>query len=79
MCECEVCQLSRKVHEKLELLPEDQRAFWEEMYDALVHAEFDRDYYRSVIDGSWPNSDLVIERVRTHRASKDVQQIENSV
>lgn len=73
MCECEVCQLSRKVSKKLDLLPEDQRTFWEEMYDALVHAEFDRDYYRSVIDGSWPNADLVIERVRTHRASKDVQ------
>lgn len=73
MCECNVCKYSRKVAEKLELIPEDQRAFWEEMYDILIHAELDRDHYRAVIDGSWPDADEFIQRVRTHRTLKDVQ------
>lgn len=73
MCDCDVCKLSRKVREKLELMPEDQRGFWEEFYDNFIHVEFDRDYYKSVIDGSWPNADNVIENARSRVQQKVVQ------
>lgn len=64
MCECTVCQYSRKVQANLEGLPPEKKAFFEDMYDILIHTEMDRDYYREIIRGRWPGSDEIIQRYR---------------
>ena len=30
----------------------------------LLHAEMDRDYYKSIIEGTWPDADKVIAAAR---------------
>ena len=70
-CNCEVCQYSRKVQENLEGLPEDKRKFFEDMYEILVHVEMDRDWYKCIIEGVWPNADDIIQRSRERRKKSD--------
>ena len=54
MCECEVCKYGRLVQENLANLPEPQRAFFDNMYERLCHAEDDAAYYRAKLNGDWP-------------------------
>jgi len=65
MCECEVCKKSQVVRQKLALLPESERDFWHNMYDDLITVEMDLSYYKSIVDGSWPDADRIIALRRT--------------
>lgn len=67
MCECSVCQYSRKLQANLEGLPPEQKAFFEDMYDILIHTEMDRGYYYAIIKNQWPGSDEVIQRYRDEK------------
>lgn len=59
-CECKVCVQMRAMETNLATLNPEQRSFFEAIYDDLVHASDERDYYRALVDGSWPNADEVI-------------------
>jgi hypothetical protein len=48
------------------LVPEHQEYF-RAMYDQLLEVEHDRDYYRVIVDGTWPNADEVIKHIRSKR------------
>lgn len=37
------------------------------MYDQLEEIETDRDYYRVIVDGTWPNADEVIKHIRSKK------------
>lgn len=51
-CKCPVCEYGRKVQDLIHRTPEPKdRALIEELYDNLIHAEDDRDYYRVLHDG----------------------------
>lgn len=63
-CECSVCVRHRRFSSELEKIPEANRAYFEELYDALTHAEFDLEYYKAVASGRWPDSDRVIAHMR---------------
>lgn len=43
-CECRVCLYAAEVEANLAMLDERPRAFFEEMYSRLCHAEMDRDW-----------------------------------
>ena len=64
-CECEVCYFSRLVNEQIQKLedPEAQN-FFLNLYDMVVHAEMDRDYYKAIVEGVWPNADEIIAKHR---------------
>lgn len=64
VCECELCVRTKKFRASLEKIPESERAFWTDLYDHLFHVEVDRDYYKSIVEGSWPNADEVISNYR---------------
>ncbi len=67
-CECDVCHFSRLVNAHIQKLEdEDAQNFFMNMYDMLIHAEFDRDYYKAVIDGTWPEADTLIQKYRNKR------------
>ena len=65
MCNCNLCIRTRQFRETLEKIPEQDREFWSKMYDYLCEVEDDRDYYKAVVDGSWPTADEVIAYHRT--------------
>lgn len=54
MCECVVCKYGRLVQENLANLPVTQKAFFEDMYERLCHAEDDVAYYKARLNGAWP-------------------------
>lgn len=64
-CQCDVCYYSRQVNERIQKLEdEDTREFFLNMYDMLIHAEFDRDYYRAVVKNEWPDADKILAKHR---------------
>lgn len=56
--------------EKLHELPEDKRAFFENIYSLLTDIEMDRDFNNAIIDGSWPDADRIILRRRQKLAER---------
>lgn len=62
--DCPICQRTRLFRQALERVPEQDKEFWDGIFDALFHADSDRDYWRSIVDGSWPNADDVIAKYR---------------
>ncbi len=64
-CECAVCQRNRLFQQHLENVSSDSRYFFEQLYDAFLETEMDRDYYKVIVDGTWPNADEVIKHVRS--------------
>jgi hypothetical protein len=70
-CNCAICQRSQQFQEALKLVPETDKQFWKDLFSLLYDVEMDRDYYRAIVDGSWPNADEVIHQRRTKKeASK---------
>lgn len=70
MCDCHVCQRHRSVQAQLDQLPQPQRAFFESLLDTLDNVEMDRDYYRAILDGSWPDADRVLAGFRARHATQ---------
>ena len=62
MCDCQVCQQGREFKRRLELVPEPERPYWNDLYETLIHAEMDRDWYRAIFDGSWPDARRMLLR-----------------
>jgi hypothetical protein len=70
-CECSICQRSLLFKQTLERITETKdKQFFEDLFSHLYNVEMDRDYYRSIVDGSWPDSDEVIKQRREDRKTK---------
>lgn len=69
-CPCSVCQRHTAFEKQLEGLPADKAEFFREVKDAADHVEMDRNYYRALLDGSWPNADAVIVGFRARRRAR---------
>ena len=59
-CNCRVCERNKVFAEKLDLLPEPQRAYWESLYEDLCHAEMDNNYHDAILQGHWPSGKEVL-------------------
>ena len=66
-CECEICRRDRAFRLHLAQLADDQQMYFNAMYDALQHAEMDRDYYHAILDGSWPNAEVIRDAMKLAR------------
>lgn len=63
-CDCRICQEYREFQLKLELVPQDLRAFVEGIYDAYVNTAADRDYYKAIVQNQWPSGDQILSQYR---------------
>lgn len=63
-CNCELCVRNRGISEEIERLPEANREYFRVLLDGLLETEADLDYYKAIVDGSWPDSDEIIARKR---------------
>lgn len=64
-CQCDVCYYSRQVNEQIQKLEDpDAREFFLNMYDMLIHAEFDKDYYKAIVKNEWPQADEILAKYR---------------
>jgi hypothetical protein len=68
-CKCAVCQAHRTFQEHLAQVPEHLKPYFEALYDIHVHTALDRDYYAAIVDGSWPDADELIKRIRDRKAA----------
>lgn len=70
MCNCDLCVRNREIRQKIEELPEDKQEFFNDFFDGLMETEMDLNYYKSIVDGSWPHSDEIICQSRAQRAAR---------
>ncbi len=64
-CKCNICTRTRAFNSNIALIShQGVRDYVIELYDHMMHVEMDRDLYKSVIDGSWPNADQFIDTAR---------------
>jgi hypothetical protein len=66
-CQCQICHRNRQFKEVIERVPAQDKEFWKAIFDRLFNVENDRDYYKAVVEGTWPNADKVIH---DHRSAK---------
>lgn len=64
-CECRVCEYGRLFQKNLDELSDSQREFWLDMYDNLAFAEDEVAYYKSILDGKWPNARGILQHALT--------------
>jgi hypothetical protein len=76
-CQCKVCQNGRMFRHKVEQLPEEQRGFFESLYEDLIEKEMDLDYKRAILDGSWPQSVEILEKALARAKEKQQQEKPN--
>lgn len=55
-CACEICRYGDEYHRNLERVPDDVRPFFADAYEKHCMTDVDRDYYRCIVMGQWPNS-----------------------
>jgi hypothetical protein len=77
ICQCTVCVNGRMFRHKLEQLPEDQRGYFESLYEDLMEKQMDNDYKSCILDGSWPGSVEILERALANAKEKQQEQKEN--
>ncbi len=64
-CQCQICCFSRSVSAEINKLEDpSSQEFFLNLYDMLIHTEMDRDHYKAIIEGKWPNADDLIKRRR---------------
>jgi len=69
-CQCRICIRHRKFQEWRKQLPDEAKAFADELYCSLNTIEDDLDYATAVINGSWPTADEVILNKRKAKKTK---------
>jgi hypothetical protein len=67
MCDCAVCVRSREFEIRVMEVPFEHQEYFRAMYDQLLEVEMNRDYYKVIVDGTWPNADEVIKHIRSKR------------
>jgi hypothetical protein len=75
-CECGTCRTGRRLKSVAATLAEDDSKWLRELGDELAHAQMDRDYYRSIVDGDWPNSVEILEAALERAKSKRLEENE---
>lgn len=76
-CYCDLCIYLREYRKRLVHVPEEHRAFFEDLMDAYLEQGMDNDVYEAVIDGSWPDADEWIKNARERRAKREKDEAEN--
>lgn len=60
MCSCNACMEYSKFIRNMDLVPHEVRPYFENLYEKMVVAQHDSDYYKAIVKGTWPNSDDII-------------------
>lgn len=69
-CECDICKRSRHIRSVTRSGTKAQLVeLIRSLHDSLMDAEMDEEYWRVIVDGSWPSADDVIAQRRAKRAT----------
>lgn len=70
MCNCDVCKDISIFHTHLAQIPESEREYFDSLYERILELEMDNDYYRCLVDGTWPEADRVIATRRAREKKR---------
>jgi hypothetical protein len=59
-CKCKICKQGKIDEAWYRSLPKSKRKHAMDVLARLNASEMDCDYYHAIIDGSWPEADLII-------------------
>lgn len=60
-CECNVCQTLRRWRTVLQIDTPEKEAVFNEIVETWENESMDADYYRAIMDGSWPSAVELLE------------------
>lgn len=63
-CKCKLCKRSCVVRKLAANLGADDRQVVIDLMNDLDDVEVERDYFKSIIAGKWPNADRIIKEAR---------------
>lgn len=69
-CNCDGCKKLNALEKYCNLLPEEFREDFQAFIDEYINISDENDYFKSVISGTWPGADEVIEHARS-KVKKD--------
>ena len=72
MCDCKVCKEYKIFQKYIKDLPESHIDYFESLHERLINLEEDNSYYKALLEGSWPESDKVIEKWRKRYANRKI-------
>lgn len=62
-CQCDLCKMSKRIDRTIEKRDLDEMAILiKDLANWMASAEFDRDYYKSIVDGSWPQAEEILTK-----------------
>jgi hypothetical protein len=64
MCDCTVCTESKTFDSLVDKAPIEIQEQLRNFYDAYAETQMDRDYYKSIVQNTWPSSAEVLARYR---------------
>ena len=59
-CKCECCELGREYNSIADF--DKMKEFARKVMNILACEQFDLDYHRCILDGSWPNAVEILEK-----------------
>lgn len=77
MCQCALCDRNDMIREFIMDKPQEVQEFVMDMNEMLIHAEMDKEYYRSVVYGTWPDADELIQTARKIQANRNKRENQN--
>ncbi len=60
-CNCIMCVRIRSIEYKISMLPDEHQEYFTNWIDSMLEVEFDNDYYKAVMNGTWPGAREVLE------------------
>lgn len=69
-CNCQVCQDIKRWKAGLDD-PVTRKEIFEEMFGRIEDAETSEAYYHSILDGTWPNAEQMLERALKNVRAKN--------
>lgn len=64
MCDCKHCEMSRRIADVYDSLPETVQDIIDDLWLEWEHDSMEHGYYKAVVEGVWPNADEIIENAR---------------
>lgn len=62
-CKCDFCEMSRKTSFAIEKRDVDKLIdLVKELRNLWIFADFDREYYQCILNGSWPQSEEILTK-----------------
>lgn len=72
-CKCKLCETGKRLKSIWQKLDLEDSLFINQFAAEYLHVSSDLDYYKSIMDGSWPNSEEILAKALSKIDSKKIK------